>query len=73
LSCLGIEPKNLGFKVNIGSYLPIFQLILNLYISEDPAENIRSTETSLETSYGFDIPEFRSQKIPESTPEVSVG
>jgi hypothetical protein len=32
-----------------------------------------STETSLETSYEFDIPKFRSQKIPESTPEVSVG
>jgi hypothetical protein len=28
---------------------------------------------STETSYGFDFPKFRSQKIPESTPEVSVG
>jgi hypothetical protein len=33
----------------------------------------RSTETLLEISYGFDIPKFRSQRIPESIPEVSVG
>jgi hypothetical protein len=32
-----------------------------------------STETSLETLYGFDILKFRSQKIPESTPKISVG
>jgi hypothetical protein len=27
----------------------------------------------LETSYGFNIPKFWWQKIPELTPEVSVG
>jgi hypothetical protein len=32
----------------------------------------RSTETSLETSYRFDILKFRLHKIPESRPEVSV-
>jgi hypothetical protein len=35
-------------------------------------KTFRSTETSLETSYGFDIPKFQRQKIPESTPEVLV-
>jgi hypothetical protein len=34
---------------------------------------VMSPFRSIETSYGFDIPKFRSQKIPESTPEVSVG
>jgi hypothetical protein len=35
--------------------------------------NSFSPETSLKTSYGFDIPKFRSQKLPEPISEVSVG
>jgi hypothetical protein len=46
-----------------------------LFIFDRNFENFSvfcSTETSLETSYGFDIPKIQSQKIPESTLEVSV-
>jgi hypothetical protein len=71
---LSLNPKILG---SIPKQLKKANKIIFIFIifarNFQNFSGFRSTENSLETSYGFDIPKFQSQKIPESTPEVLVG
>jgi hypothetical protein len=56
-----------------GKYSECVRFHSDLFSPETSRISPVSAPPSLVTSYGFNIPKFQSQKIPESTPKVSVG